>query len=180
MATPILTPILNNDFQVNEYDYFGAFNLEIKITRESYMREDGWQEFTASLSTAINDTFYFYYIGRHPLEEWVILFTARLNRSVRKYYPQIMNLFSDGEEINILDGGEDGHKNKLINSQFPQTIIQESEAYATDGTDDVGRTVKTLGAIEALKAVNDPVNPYENVINYILTDIECCFSQVDF
>lgn len=173
-----LTEITLNDF--NEYDVFGTFNLDIQIRREPYMREKGWEQLTEGIITAIQEYFYNYYISYHPYVKWVRFFTSRLNRSVRKYYPQLMLLYSDDEEINILDGGEVGHKNKKVNSQFPQTMIQESEAYASDASDDVGREVKTLGAIEASKAANDPENPYENVINYIINDISVCFSTLDF
>lgn len=174
-----ITPLSDVDF-VDEYGYFGEMGVELVPTRLSYMREEGWDAFTADLTRAITDYYYFSYIGTHPLAKWEKMALSALNRAVQNHYPEISLLYSQDEEINLLDGGETGHKNKAVNSQFPQSAIQEAEAYATDSTDDVGREVKTLGAIEAIKQARDPENPYENVLQSIIKEIGHCFSVLDF
>lgn len=165
---------------INEYDIFGLMHINFEISRMPYMQEEGFDEIVKIINDAINEYYATAYISNHPLSKWVLQATAKLNRSFRKYYPQLKMIFQDGEDINVLDGGEVGHKNKKVNSQYPQTMVQTSEAYATDGSDDVGRNVKTLGAVEALKSINDTENPYENVINYILDDMRVCFSFINF
>lgn len=174
-----ITPLADIDF-IDEYGYFGEMGITLEPTRLSYMREEGWENFIADLVPAITDYYYFSYIGTHPLAKWKKMALAALNRSVQNHYPEISLLYSQDEEINLLDGGEVGHKNKQVGSQFPQSAIQQAEAYATESTDDVGRQIKTLGAIEAIKQARDPSNPYENVIQSIIKDISHLFSCIDF
>lgn len=110
-------------------------------------------------------------IGILPPGEWRRRFIGKLNEIMPKY-KLLYDKIKDG--IDIWQEGDEYHKERTVASEYPQTMIQGTEDYATAGNDHEYETIRDGDMMAKLREFQE----YQDVDVMILNELEPLFSSL--
>lgn len=111
-------------------------------------------------------------IGILPPGEWKRAFIRKMNEIAPKYN-MLYKLIDDG--INILQDNDTYHKERSVNSEYPQTRIGGNQDYASSGYDNEYETIIEGSPLDKIEKLQ---NTYQDVDVRILDEIEILFSSL--
>lgn len=125
------------------------------------------------LCKKIEDRYWFREIGILPPGQWKREYLRKLNEIMPKY--KILYKMIDDNGINIMQDGDEYHKERDVFSEFPQTRLAGDQDYASNGTDKEYEHLREGSTLDKLEQF---ARRYRDVDVMILDDLEVLFSSL--
>ena len=117
------------------------------------------------LCKAFEARFWLEEISTLPVGHWMRLLSYELNYNLMPKYRPIYAQLESGEFDPLQNGGEYA-KERKINSKFPETLLTESQDYASDGFDYVRESVGRGNMADDLANYVEKISSVDNMLLY--------------
>lgn len=111
-------------------------------------------------------------IGILPPGAWKRRFIGRMNEIMPKY-KLLYDKVKDG--LDIWQDSDEYHKERTVGSEYPQTMLQGTQDYASDGQDNEYETIRDGSMLDKIQQYQ---RYYVDIDVMILDDIDVLFSSL--
>lgn len=171
--------IIDNDTSPDEWNAIYTIQLGELIETGVFdwsMDSLDWSEAAYSpeqfheLCKYFEQRFYFREISIEPFYEWAFTLKRKIVYEIMPKYRHLYERIAQG--VNPLQDAAEYEKRRVINSEYPETLLSGNSDYLSTGMDSEYDRIKEGNLTESLQAFKDA---YEPVNQLICDELECMF-----
>lgn len=109
-------------------------------------------------------------ISTEPYLEWALMLKRKLVYELMPKYKPLYEIFENG--INPLQKEDVYFKSRIVDSEYPETLLSANSDYASYGKDEENEKVTEGNIIEALSYFTDA---FKGIDEMLVDELECMF-----
>lgn len=113
-------------------------------------------------------------IGIIPPGKWFQKLGYKIKFQLVPKYKPLYDAIADGD-FSPLYSENEYHKRRNVNSDFPETLLDQNQVYLSDGTDIEYQTIRTASGLEALEKFQEV---WASVDDMLMSELEVLFMDL--